>query len=196
MTKVSLTDNKYLVGIGIISPLILFIDTHLLFYLCLFNCLLGIKYQKKFKIKDALNCVANFLKIVPIIYILSIVSKFILPEFEEQSKVIELKRNFSKDLLLNIINIIVIAPIIEETIFRAFFYRAFKHALPVSFSIIITSITFATIHQNILSFALLFFLSGYLTYVYERYGSILFPIIIHCLFNSTMLFLIYLDSYV
>lgn len=196
MTKVSLTDNIYLVGIGIISPLILFIDIQLVFYFCFFYCILEIKYQKEFKIKEILNCASSFIKIIPIIYILSVVSKFALPEYEEQSKVIELKSNFSKDLAQNIIKIVFIAPVIEETIFRAFFYRSFKHMLPVSFSIIITSLTFATIHQNVLSFVLLFFLSGYLTYIYERFGSIIYPIMMHCFFNSIMLILIFLESYV
>ena len=90
----------------------------------------------------------------------------------------------------------MIAPIIEETIFRGLFYRSIKNMIPVSFSIIITSLIFSIIHQNILSFVILFFLSGYLTYIYERYGNIIYPIIVHSIFNSIMLFLIYFDGYV
>ena len=196
MIKIVLSENKYLIGLGLISPIAFLLNTQILFVFCFIYCVLIFKNERESKFRELIKCTVSFIKICPIIYILSILSKLILYEFEEQDKVIELKRNFNENLVYNIITITMIAPIIEETIFRGLFYRSIKNLMPVSFSIIITSLIFSIIHQNILSFVILFFLSGYLTYIYERYGNIIYPIIVHSIFNSIMLFLIYLDSYV
>jgi len=194
--KIILSENKYLIGLGLISPIAFLLNTQILFLFCFIYCVLIFKKERETRLREIIKCTVSFIKICPIIYILSILSKLILYEFEEQDKVVELKRNFSENLVYNIITITTIAPIIEETIFRGLFYRSIKNLMPVSFSIIITSLIFSIIHQNILSFVILFFLSGYLTYIYERYGNIIYPIIVHSIFNSIMLFLIYLDGYV
>ena len=196
MIKIILSENKYLIGLGLISPIAFLLNTQTLFVFCFIYCVLIFKKERETRLREIIKCTVSFIKIYPIIYILSILSKLILYEFEEQDKVVELKRNFSENLVYNIITITMIAPIIEETIFRGLFYRSIKNLMPVGFSIIITSLIFSIIHQNILSFVILFFLSGYLTYIYERYGNIIYPIIVHSIFNSTMLFLIYLDGYV
>ena len=196
MIKIILSENKYLIGLGLISPIAFLLNTQILFLFCFIYCVLIFKKERETRLREIIKCTVSFIKICPIIYILSILSKLILYEFEEQDKVIELKRNFSENLVYNIITITMIAPIIEETIFRGLFYRSIKNLMPVGFSIIITSLIFSIIHQNILSFVILFFLSGYLTYIYERYGNIIYPIIVHSIFNSIMLFLIYIDGYV
>ena len=196
MIKIILSESKYLIGLGLISPIAFLLNTQIVFLFCFIYCVLIFKKERETRLREIIKCTVSFIKICPIIYILSILSKLILYEFEEQDKVVELKRNFSENLVYNIITITMIAPIIEETIFRGLFYRSIKNLMPVSFSIIITSLIFSIIHQNILSFVILFFLSGYLTYIYERYGNIIYPIIVHSIFNSIMLFLIYLDSYV
>ena len=166
MIKIILSENKYLIGLGLISPIAFLLNTQILFLFCFIYCVLIFKKERETRLREIIKCTVSFIKICPIIYILSILSKLILYEFEEQDKVIELKRNFSENLVYNIITITMIAPIIEETIFRGLFYRSIKNLMPVGFSIIITSLIFSIIHQNILSFVILFFLSGYLTYIF------------------------------
>lgn len=126
---------------------------------------------------------------IPIIYLISLTSKLLLFEYEEQKLVTDLKNSADLDIKL-VISIILIAPIIEEIVFRSFIYRLIKRYTNILLSSLLTALLFGLIHDNILAFTILFMLSIFLTYMYEKYGNLIYSILTHMFFNTLMLIFI------
>ena len=123
-----------------------------------------------------------------VIYFISISSKYLLHEFDEQNIVQYFKHN--KITKLAVLNTVVIVPIIEEIVFRGLFYKLLRSYFSIVPSMLISSIIFSIVHENILVLIVLFSLGLILCYSYERNKSIIYPIVIHSLFNLLMLLLI------
>ena len=192
MIKVSLVENQIFWFIAIFSPIIFSFLGHLSIFLCfIYLVIVQKKYKFSLKKKEFFNVVIYCILFVPIIFLISIVSKLLLPEFTEQQQVKDLKDSFFEVIRRDGIIIILLAPIIEEVVFRGLFYAALKSYFPWFVSLIFSSVIFSLIHENILAFTLLFSLSLLLTFIYELYGKLFYPILIHSCFNITMLFLIY-----
>jgi membrane protease YdiL (CAAX protease family) len=190
--KVSLVENQIFWFIAIFSPIIFSFLGHLSIFLCfIYLVIVQKKYKFSLKKKEFFNVVIYCILFVPIIFLISIVSKLLLPEFTEQQQVRDLKHSFFEVISKDGIIIILLAPIIEEVIFRGLFYAALKSYFPWFVSLIFSSVIFSLIHENILAFTLLFSLSLLLTLIYELYGKLFYPILIHSCFNISMLFLIY-----
>ena len=192
MIKVSLVENPVFWCIAIFSPILFSFLGHLSIFLCLIYLVI-VQKKNKFvlKKKEFFNVVICCILFVPIIFLISIVSKLLLPEFTEQQQVKDLRDNFFEIISRDGVMIILLAPIIEEVVFRGLFYAALKSYFPWIVSLIFSSVVFSLIHENILAFTLLFSLSLLLTFIYELYGKLFYPILIHSCFNITMLFLIY-----
>jgi membrane protease YdiL (CAAX protease family) len=82
---------------------------------------------------------------------------------------------------------VIVAPIMEETMFRGYLYGVFKGwagALP---SAIFTATLFAAVHNSLSVFPSLLFLALALTVAYEWSGSLLLPMAMHATFNATQL---------
>ena len=192
MIKVSLVKNPVFWFIAIFSPILFSFLGHLSIFLCLiYLVIVQKKYKFVLKKKEFFNVVICCILFVPIIFLISIVSKQLLPEFTEQQQVQDLRASFFEIISRDGIIIILLAPIIEEVVFRGLFYAALKSYFPWIVSLIFSSVVFSLIHENILAFTLLFSLSLVLTFIYELYGKLFYPILIHSCFNITMLFLIY-----
>ena len=192
MIKVSLVENPIFWFIAIFSPILFSFLGHLSIFLCLiYLVIVQKKYKFVLKKKEFFNVVICCILFVPIIFLISIVSKLLLPEFTEQQQVQDLRASFFEIISRDGIIIIFLAPIIEEVVFRGLFYAALKSYFPWIVSLIFSSVVFSLIHENILAFTLLFSLSLLLTFIYELYGKLFYPILIHSCFNITMLFLIY-----
>ena len=147
--------------------------------------------KKLLKINRIIKSTVSFILFIPLLFLVSFLIQYILPEYEQQKIVLNFKRTLLEDKGI-LLDVLVIAPIVEEIIFRGYIYRLLKSKIPIVFSMIISSTLFAIIHFNVLSYILLFVLSVFLTYTYERNGSIVCPIIIHSLFNLIMcIFIIY-----
>lgn len=65
---------------------------------------------------------------------------------------------------------VIIAPILEEFIFRHILYRGFAKKIGKVFAVILTSTIFALIHYNIAGSISFFMLGIYNCYLYEEYG--------------------------
>jgi membrane protease YdiL (CAAX protease family) len=88
--------------------------------------------------------------------------------------------------VLIIITAIVIVPVFEEMLFRGLFQTMLRSILVNCWpSIAISSVLFALAHANAGHWPVLFILSLCMGYAYEKSGSLLRPIFIHCLFNAT-----------
>lgn len=89
---------------------------------------------------------------------------------------------------------VVVAPITEELIFRAGIYRFLKGRFTARFALIFSSLFFAFMHFNLVSFIPLFLLGMLLCRSYERTGNILIPIIFHAFFNANTILLLLFQS--
>ncbi len=92
------------------------------------------------------------------------------------------------------LNAIVIAPFLEELIFRGGVYRFFKAKLSHHSSSLLSAFLFAVLHENIASFAPLWLLGWWLNTLYEKTNSIWAPALLHSLFNANSLLLLYLSN--
>ena len=92
--------------------------------------------------------------------------------------------------LLMIIAAVIVAPIVEETVFRGFIYAVIKRYTDGYFAAITSSLIFAIVHLHVGSVVPLFCLALGLCLAYERTGSLLVPMWMHALFNGTSMTLL------
>ncbi len=85
------------------------------------------------------------------------------------------------------ISTILFAPICEEIVFRCGIYRLFKGKIGAVPAAILTGICFASLHDTAVGALPLFALSCFLSFSYERSGTIFVPMILHGIFNSNSL---------
>ena len=194
MTKVPLVQEKTYLIIGFLSPVIFYLYGNISVVLLLLYYAFNLENKFVLNKKDIKRTLKYFVAFLPVIFIMSFLCKLMLFEYEEQKMVVEIKKNFYNNLFFNFFLIIIVAPIIEEIVFRGLFYKTLKNFIPFVQASIISSLIFAIIHENILSLTILFLLSLYLTYIYERTNSILYPILTHSIFNFLNLLLIYIGS--
>lgn len=81
----------------------------------------------------------------------------------------------------------VVGPIVEEIFFRGFFYPALRKYLGVGWTVLITAGLFAGVHENIFSFAPIFFLGVVLCYLYEKRSNLLACITLHVVHNTAFI---------
>ena len=80
---------------------------------------------------------------------------------------------------------IVCAPVIEEILFRGILYPAIKRLGFPQTALWLTALLFALSHANTMTFLPLVLLALLLTWLYERTGNLLTPILAHAAFNLT-----------
>lgn len=118
---------------------------------------------------------------------------FHIQQMPEQLAVQFLKMTFGSPLLLilAIVSIIVLAPLVEEILFRGFLQSFIRQHLGSKQAIVITSVLFALFHYsseqgiaNLTIVVSLFVFSLFLGLLYEKRGSLAAPIALHSLFNA------------
>ena len=95
-------------------------------------------------------------------------------------------RVFEESTLLGVVNSVVLAPVIEEMLFRGYLFTALRPVQGPAVSIAISAVAFALYHlENGFLFALFVLPTGLLLgYVRERSGNIALPLLIHALMNG------------
>ena len=190
VAKVQLVDKTEIYVTSIIAIIIFFVFNELLFLIALIYFGIYFREEKNlFKTDKIIKSIISFTLFIPLLFLISFIIQYVLPEYKQQEIVLNFKSTLIEDKGI-LLHVLIFAPIVEEVIFRGYIYRILKSKLPIIFSMIISSTLFALIHYNVLSYILLFVLSIFLTYIYERNGSIICPIIIHSLFNLMMTILI------
>lgn len=89
---------------------------------------------------------------------------------------------------------VIVAPIVEETVFRGFVYGVIKRYTDGYFAAIVSALLFAIVHLHVGSLVPLFMLALGLCLAYERTGSLLVPMWMHAIFNGTSTALILLGT--
>lgn len=89
---------------------------------------------------------------------------------------------------------VVLAPIVEEIIFRGCLYRFLKSQTTRLPAQLISGALFSLMHANLFSFVPLLVVGVLLARVYERSGNLLVPIWFHAFFNGFSLLMLYVTS--
>ncbi len=104
-------------------------------------------------------------------------------------QVCSISQGFGAEPYLGVISIAVIAPVVEEVVFRGFVYGGLRHRLGVPAALVISSAVFALAHSlsvggSILLLAPSLFIAGLvLAWVYERTKSLVPGMLLHATFN-------------
>ena len=140
-------------------------------------------------VKVMSDALIRLLRAWPALLAISFISSQVLSGYPKQESVQKLAEMQS---LIEVFNIacyaLVVAPVLEEFLFRGILFRAMKGSFGVGPAVVISSILFGLVHQNVLSFAPLTFLGIILSLSYERTGDLRTCIFIHAFFNGLMVF--------
>ena len=134
------------------------------------------------------------LKVWPLLVLFSILSQSLLPDYPQQDIIRKLKKDEGPNFYEILWFAGLFSPIVEELIFRGLLYPMLKKHIGVFWGCVLSSLLFSYIHDNVLSFALLFLFSVYLTMIYERNNNLIIPIACHAFFNIFMLSLLWIDG--
>jgi membrane protease YdiL (CAAX protease family) len=89
----------------------------------------------------------------------------------------------------------VIAPVVEEVLFRGILYEAVKQWASPRAALLGSSLLFAGIHLSKMTFIPLFFFALVMVALYEKSGRLIAPIVAHSCFNAVNFFVfIYQDE--
>ena len=113
--------------------------------------------------------------------------KPIWPDLQPQDSVKLFLENGWLDKLAMAGAAVVVAPLVEETVFRGFVYAVLKKHTDAFFAGLVSAALFALAHAHLPSAVPLFVLALGFTVAYERTGSLLVPILMHALFNGVTL---------
>ena len=116
----------------------------------------------------------------------------IFPWFNiEEQKLIYSTGILGIDRIIAFLMLVVVAPIVEEIIFRGWLYQKLKIKLPVPASIFITSLTFAALHAPLSASLNVFAMSVVACCLRELTGTIYASIIMHIIKNGLAFFLVF-----
>lgn len=79
---------------------------------------------------------------------------------------------------------VIVAPLVEETLFRGFFYGVIKRFTDGYFAALATGLLFAVVHFHVGSLLQLFVLALGFCVAYEVTGCLFVPMVMHSLFNA------------
>ena len=145
--------------------------------------------------QDIIKAGVYFIQLLPLIWILSILWNILLGFLQELSLIDQFPAQALVELLTKDIGLyyfallafcgIVIAPIIEEILFRGCIYRFLKGKTSLLKAQLLSATLFALLHANLHSFLPLVFIGFILARIYESSGNIKQSILFHGFFNAT-----------
>ena len=125
----------------------------------------------------------------PLIFVADLATRRFLGGDSSRQGIVELfnESQTIQQRVLVIVLAVMIAPLVEEFVFRFFLYGVVRRYLGRSVGLAANSLLFAAVHAHVPSAAPLFVLGACFTIAYEWSGSILVPMAMHALFNSLTL---------
>lgn len=104
----------------------------------------------------------------------------------DSQETVKLFQQATDPLLLGLLGFtaVIVAPVCEEVVFRGFMYGATKKYAGIWGGGIFSAIIFACAHGNLQALLPLFILALFLTWLYEKTGTIWAPIAVHLCFNA------------
>ncbi len=145
-----------------------------------------------------------FLMLLPGVWIVALLWTKVLSGFEDlgliediaQQELVTLFQGGGDPVAIGLLVIaaVVLAPIVEELIFRGCLYRFLKSQTTLLPAQIASGLLFSIIHWNLLSFLPLVLVGIFLARVYEKTGSILVAIWFHAFFNAFSLGMLFVTN--
>ena len=145
-----------------------------------------------------------FLMLLPGVWIAALIWDKVLSGFErfgliedvEQQDLVTLFQGGGDPIAIGLLVIaaVILAPIVEELIFRGCLYRFLKSQTTLLPAQIASGIFFSMIHWNLLSFLPLVLVGIFLARIYEKTGSILVAIWFHAFFNAFSLSILFITN--
>lgn len=89
---------------------------------------------------------------------------------------------------MSVITVCILAPVLEEMLFRGIIVRSFLAQYPRKFAIFASAALFGAAHLNIYQFMVGLIAGSVLAWLYERSRSLWPCIALHCMYNSTISF--------
>ena len=86
--------------------------------------------------------------------------------------------------LMSWISAVLVAPVVEEILFRGLIYTRLKKGMPMVVAAVLTSLLFGLMHGTIIWILYAFVLGMIMTWIFERYQSLVANIIFHLSFNA------------
>ena len=93
------------------------------------------------------------------------------------------KAVFSSNIIIQILATVIAAPIVEELIFRGLAYNRAKNYTDWLTAAVLSALAFGVYHFNLVQGMYTFIIGVILAYVYERYKTIIAPIVFHAVIN-------------
>lgn len=124
---------------------------------------------------------------------MNIIQPFLEELFNEYSSVIETL--LSGKLWLVVLYTVIIAPIVEELIFRGLTLKLTMRVIPFKVANVIQAILFGIYHGNLVQGIYAFALGGVLGLLARKYKSIMAPIVFHIMFNGSAFLIMFLPSH-
>lgn len=121
--------------------------------------------------------------LVPALYLLVTIFLMLLPQEWSQSY-IEASAGIDSGSLIGIISVAVVAPIVEEFIFRGLIMNRLSRVMPGWLAVVLSAAVFGVCHGHPVWFAYAFALGGFFGFIDLRTGSIWPSILGHVAFNA------------
>lgn len=102
----------------------------------------------------------------------------VFPEFNEVAESL-----YGGKLIFEILAMVVVAPILEETLFRGIIYGRLKESINTKIAMIVSALIFGIIHGNAVQGIYAFAIGLCLAYIYEKYGHLIAAVIFHASAN-------------
>ncbi len=159
-----------------------------------FTKVLPISNLKAF-LRHVILGVQTYAVAVPIIILISLVSKYFIDENPLESNpvfTLLIDGDSSFAFISVFVMAVVLAPILEEILFRGLLFRLLQRKWSTELAAVVTSVIFGMIHFNLYSFLPITILGMILAWSCQKSNSLITPIIAHALWNGTTLLSVYL----
>ncbi len=141
--------------------------------------------------------IKKYLITLPVIilagFIINLISTYygIMPEMQDVVQWVLGERSFF--VLFSLVFFgVVVAPVVEEILFRGFLQSALKNSMGGQYATLVSSALFAAVHMDAFAFLQIFILGMLLGNLYERTQTLAASVVVHILHNSlTLVFLLY-----
>lgn len=112
-----------------------------------------------------------------------------MPMQDEMAKLLASIPRTPVNIALGLFAIAVVAPLIEELLFRGLLQNALMHHVPAWAAILLSALFFAVVHMQPLAMPALMALGAAFGYIYHKTGSLRMTIILHMINNTLALVL-------
>jgi membrane protease YdiL (CAAX protease family) len=144
---------------------------------------LGLNTWRREYLRDGLWAYLSLLPLLALVgALLGLFRKTLLPEQEIYNLLMGLTSLPVSLLFLIIVGLV--APLLEEIIFRGFLFGTMRNSFGPWRSMVYSSLLFAALHQSLVAFLPIFCLAMVLAYLYEKTGSLWPSIILHMVNNT------------